>query len=320
MRVYRHAKYIAALLASVLFFSGCGQLTKQDTSPDRNDGWAEEMYQKALENQTVVENAFGEPVSGFNAAVNESVYIDYSDISMGYITAGVDETEQNRIKLQITGGGTTYSYTLYGGESGTFPLTCGDGAYQAVMCRNIGDDRYAVILAVDLELTLEDEFSPYLRSNRFVDYENAPVTSSLSKMLEDENGDTLETVKNIFDFTVDFLTYDEELAAEAAPDYRPETDLVLEKRKGICFDYASLMTSMLRCRGIPCRLVVGYAGSVYHAWISVWTEEEGWVDNIIFFDGRSWQRMDPTFADSAEKGTALKNTIDNTDYIEKFIY
>ena len=33
------------------------------------------------------------------------------------------------------------------------------------------------------------------------------------------------------------------------------------------------MTGMLRSQGIPSKLVVGYAGTAYHAWISVWTEE-----------------------------------------------
>ena len=50
---------------------------------------------------------------------------------------------------------------------------------------------------------------------------------------------------------------------------------LLEKKSGICFDYAALMTGMLRSQGVPCKLVVGYAGTVYHAWISVWTAEHG---------------------------------------------
>lgn len=316
----RTFRIIAVLLAAVLLFSGCAEASAGAKSPGRAKGWAEEMYRKALEKKSTVVYDPGISTSGTDVARNETVYIDYSDISKGYISAGVDESEQCRIKLQITGGGTTYSYTLYGGDSGSFPLTCGDGPYQAVVCRNIGEDRYAIILAADLNLELEDEFSPYLRSNRFVDYADAPVTAALSELLEDEGGDTLETVKNVFDFTVDYLSYDEELAATAAPDYRPQTDIVLEKGKGICFDYASLMTSMLRCRGIPCKLVVGYAGSIYHAWISVWLEEQGWVENIIFFDGKNWQRVDPTFVDSAGAGTASKYMQNDANYIEKFIY
>ncbi len=37
---------------------------------------------------------------------------------------------------------------------------------------------------------------------------------------------------------------------------------------------------------------------LYHAWISVYLDSVGWIDNIIYFDGKDWVRMDPTFAAS----------------------
>ena len=83
--------------------------------------------------------------------------------------------------------------------------------------------------------------------------------------------------------------------------YLPDIDETLETGKGICFDYAALMTAMLRTQRIPTRLVVGYAGTLYHAWISVYIEGTGWIDNIIYFDGTQWVRMDPTFAAAGEE-------------------
>ena len=92
------------------------------------------------------------------------------------------------------------------------------------------------------------------------------------------------------------ITYDQELADSGPVDYVPEVDRALNTGKGICFDFAALMTSMLRSQGIPTKLEVGYSGKVYHAWISVYLEETGWVDGIIQFDGQSWSLMDPTLA------------------------
>jgi hypothetical protein len=66
--------------------------------------------------------------------------------------------------------------------------------------------------------------------------------------------------------------------------------------------------------------VVGYAGSAYHAWISVWTEESGWVDGAIFFDGQQWRRMDPTFASSSEGDEAVMDFIQNGKYTVKYLY
>lgn len=44
---------------------------------------------------------------------------------------------------------------------------------------------------------------------------------------------------------------------------------------------------MLRSQRIPTRLEVGYMGDVYHAWISIYTKETGWVNGIIEFDGKN---------------------------------
>ena len=96
---------------------------------------------------------------------------------------------------------------------------------------------------------------------------------------------------------------------------------LLKKKKGICFDYAALMTGMLRSQGVPCKLVVGYAGTAYHAWISVWVDGKGWIDNVIYFDGTQWKRMDPTFASGGNKSKSIMKYIgDGKNYTAKYFY
>lgn len=65
------------------------------------------------------------------------------------------------------------------------------------------------------------------------------------------------------------------------------------------------MTAMLRSQDIPTKLVVGYTGNLYHAWINVYLEGQGWVDNIIYFDGTSWKLMDPTLHPPATRARRL---------------
>jgi hypothetical protein len=77
---------------------------------------------------------------------------------------------------------------------------------------------------------------------------------------------------------------------------------------------------MLRSQEVPCKMVVGYAGEVYHAWISVWTEENGWIDGAIFFDGHQWKRMDPTFASTGEGDPEIMEFILNGEYRVKYLY
>ena len=79
------------------------------------------------------------------------------------------------------------------------------------------------------------------------------------------------------------------------------------------------MTGMLRSQGVPTKLVIGYAGDVYHAWINVYSKSTGWVDGVIYFDGVKWQRMDPTFA--ANGGSGIMDYIGNgTNYSGKYYY
>ena len=44
---------------------------------------------------------------------------------------------------------------------------------------------------------------------------------------------------------------------------------------------APLMAAMLRSQGIPTRLEIGYSKDAYHAWVSVYIEDIGWIDSII---------------------------------------
>ena len=67
--------------------------------------------------------------------------------------------------------------------------------------------------------------------------------------------------------------------------------------------------------------MVGYAGTVYHAWISVWSETDGWIDGVIWFDGETWQRMDPTFASSGGGNPDIMDYIGNgSNYVPKYFY
>ena len=56
-----------------------------------------------------------------------------------------------------------------------------------------------------------------------------------------------------------------------------------------------------RTQRIPTRLDIGWAGDIYHAWVSVYVDDVGWINGIIQFDGHEWKRMDPTFADNGNQ-------------------
>ena len=129
-------------------------------------------------------------------------------------------------------------------------------------------------------------------------------------------GEEIAIVTNVFNYVVENLTYDYNKAATVQSGYLPNVDATLASKNGICFDYASLMTAMLRAQDIPTKLVIGYTGELYHAWISVYLKNQGWVDDIIYFDGSNWSLMDPTFASSG----GLSFGAGDSSYQAKYAY
>ena len=247
--------------------------------------------------------------------------VDYSNTRDGYIMARFNADRGKRLKAQVKGPVTSYTYNMDPEHWEVFPLSDGNGSYTVAVYENVSDKKYATVLSVTFDVQLADEFVPFLRPNQYVDYANAVVTLQKAAELTDGLTDVLDKVAAVYDYVVRSLTYDKELAENVQSGYLPVLDEVLAKGKGICFDYAAVMTGMLRSQGIPCKLVVGYAGDAYHAWISVYSEEDGWIDNVIWFDGTSWQRMDPTFASSGKNAKALKEYIgDNSNYMDRYYY
>ncbi len=250
-----------------------------------------------------------------------SISIDMSNTSEGYIM--IRDRNDKKVQIQITNpDGEMYPYPLVTGEEyKAFPLTCGDGSYSVKVLENTSGDMYAIGLSEDFSVTLKDEFRPFLYPNQYVDYTEDSDAIGLSRKLSEKSDSDLGFVQNVYNYVVDNIEYDTALAANTPVNYIPDIDKTLSSGKGICFDYASLMTAMLRCQAIPTKLVVGYSGEAYHAWISVYLDEIGWVDNIISFDGTDWTLMDPTLDSTNQDKEAVSEYVgDGTNYTAKYIY
>ena len=276
----------------------------------------------ALTDSPAVASMLLPEATGILVKKNNKAVIDYSNTKDGYVMVKYTAATTKKLKVQVKGPTTTYTYNIAADNAwDTYPLSDGDGNYQVVVYENISGTKYSTALSVSFAVTLEDEFAPFLRPNQYVDYENAPNTVAKAQELTKDKTDTLSKVTAVYDYVVQSLTYDKQLAATVQSGYLPVLDTVLAKKSGICFDYASLMTGMLRSQGIPCKLVVGYAGTAYHAWISVWSEETGWVEGVIYFNGTAWQRMDPTFASTGKQSQAIMQYIgDGKNYTTKYLY
>ena len=263
--------------------------------------------------------------SGTLTQKSDRVTIDYSNTKDGYVMVKCTDGGK-KLKVLVYGpsyakNGTKYTYNLTPGQWTTFPLSDGNGAYKVAAYENTTGSKYSTLLTAEFNVSLSDEFAPFLRPNQYVNFENAANTIAKAAQLTQGVTDPLMKVEKIYQFVVNNITYDQQKAATVQSGYLPVLDTTLATGKGICFDYAALMAGMLRSQGVPCKLVVGYAGKTYHAWISVWTKETGWIDGAVYFDGASWHRMDPTFISSGKNSAEIQKYVGNgSNYNAMYLY
>ena len=254
---------------------------------------------------------------------NNYIKMDASNISDGYVMMAYTGLSQEKLKVIITcPSKVKYTYNLTdGGEYEVFPLSDGNGKYNITAYKNITGIKYSTIYSKDITVNLESEFAPFLLPNQYVNYTPESKVVQKANELVNNKEDELEAIKEIYQYVVTNITYDKVKIKSVKSGYLPDLDDVLKEKKGICFDYAALMTAMLRSQDIPCKLVIGYAGSAYHAWINVYTEENGWINKAVFFDGANWKLMDPTYASSGKQSKSIMKYIENEkNYSAKYLY
>ena len=249
----------------------------------------------------------------------EGVSLDLSHTDQGYFMVAY-QGSADKLMVQVEGSD-NIPYRYYfepDGHYSALPLTAGNGNYAVSAYENVGDNRYALVFTKTVDVVLANEVLPFLYSNQYVNFNEDTKAVTLAKKLT-EGKTELEAVQEVYEYVIKNIVYDEEKAETVKSGYLPSVDETLKTKKGICFDYAALMTAMLRSSGIPTRLDIGYATNIYHAWISTYLEEQGWVDNVIQFDGKSWTMMDPTFA--ADGGDGIKDFItDSSNYNVQYIH
>lgn len=303
----------ALTLVLVLLLCGCAA---QGTASDNA---------KPAAGDVTNQNAVPYKIPDFRGAVfNEdeatefgSGEIDLSQLASGIV--GVKAQSDTRLKMQIVCGEDKYNYDLPNDGTETFfPLNMGDGTYTFRLMEQVGDEKYACIASEDRDVTLEDEFQPYLRPSQMVDYdENSDCVKKARELAANCSTDA-DVAAAVYDYMVKNIKYDTEKASTVQNGYLPSPDETLSSKKGICFDYASLAAAMLRSVGIPCKLITGYVGEeTYHAWNSFYVKNEGWITVEIRAEADKWQRVDITFAAGGMPAGAIEN---DAEYTTRFTY
>ena len=287
----------------LFFLTGCGsKKTSSDEPP---------VY---VPLQVLVPSADGKEVLG-----NPPLTLDISNKEQGYMIAQANESASS-INIQMTGpDGILYTYFVSEGTDAVIPFTGGEGSYQILCYQQVSGNKYASLCSHTLEVSLENPFLPYLYPNQYVDFTPESEACLLAQSMLPDDASDLDGLDAVYNYVISNITYDEEKAQNIEAGYLPDIDETLSSGTGICFDYAALMTAMLRARDIPCKLQIGYTSDIKHAWIDVYIRSRGWVNHAISFDGESWNRMDPTFDSNADDQKEIQVYIgDGNNYTVQF--
>lgn len=300
---------LLTVLCCVLLF-GCGDKGTADNAKAKS-GPVRDNTSKVL-----VPEASGAVTYG-----TDIVTFDCSHIDQGYMMVQYRGSNP-KVKLQLAApDGATYTYLLsQSGNYETFPFASGNGTYSVQLLEQANGDMYSIAFSQDLEVAIADEFTPFLYPNQYVNFlPESKVIAKGSELAKGAHSD-LEVVENMYNYVTENISYDTEKANSVEYGYLPTVDETLETNKGICFDYAALMASMLRSQNIPTKLEVGYAGEANHAWISCYVDDKGWIDNMIEFEGDSWSLVDPTFGANSDSKSLKEFIGDGDNYVLKYSY
>ena len=142
----------------------------------------------------------------------------------------VKYTGQNpTIRVQISKSGIeTYTYTLNSsGNYEVFPFSEGSGSYTIKVFENISGNQYSQAFSQTVSVQLSSELTPFLYPNQFCNYSAASAAAPLADQLTQGAANELGKVAAIYDWVVDNISYDYNLAATVSSGYLPNVDNIL---------------------------------------------------------------------------------------------
>ncbi|MCL2564348.1 MAG: transglutaminase-like domain-containing protein [Defluviitaleaceae bacterium] len=212
--------------------------------------------------------------------------IDISRASEGVVEVkGDPKGKLVRVTIEKEATRERYVYLLSSTNQNIFPLQMGDGQYKITVLKNIVRNELMKVAAKTVYVSGLDESKLFTRSIQLIDFANSEIAiPSIHNMVAKAATDE-EKVSIVYEYIINNIDYDFEMGQALPFDYHPIIDYTYVTKKGICYDYASLMAGALRSKGIPAKLQKGYSAKIpgeFHAW------------NEIYI-GKSWFKVDTTY-------------------------
>ncbi|MBP8989083.1 MAG: hypothetical protein KBG64_02575 [Clostridia bacterium] len=249
---------------------------------------------------------------GQNSQVTKSedggILIDTGSTIYGVVLVRVDHVSPNKnCKVIVTANKGSYQYNIITrGQYVGIPLQLGDGTYTLTIYEQIEKTAYSPLMTHSFSVSLASSLRPFTSSSIMSDFSRGSSCVSKANSLCSQLTSQTAKVDAVYRWITSNIRYDRLLSDQISKDksmidtYLPDPDRTYTTKKGICYDYASLMCAMLRSQGIPTRMIKGSTPLGYHAWNEVFFEGKGWVVVADFrwdkVNGSSWVLFDSTWS------------------------
>jgi hypothetical protein len=225
-------------------------------------------------------------VLNFCSPVRAETSLDKTNVEKGIVQVNLVNTSNKKMKAIIEKDGTKYVYTLRARSSETFSLQMGAGAYSVSTLENVSGNQYKILTKETVNMQNTNENIIYLNSIQMVNWNTTMKAIAKAQELTQGMISEDEKFEAIYKYMTENFAYDFDKINNLPTDYIPDVEQIFDVKKGICYDYASVLGSMLRSVGISAKLCMGYSEyvDVYHAWNEVYlTSQKKWrvVDTTV---------------------------------------
>ncbi|WP_391571946.1 transglutaminase-like domain-containing protein [Cohnella sp.] len=231
------------------------------------------------------------PAIAFADTQANKVTLDTIQLERGTIGIRLANKTTVDMKAKISRGSASYTYTLStttNDQTVWLPLQLGNGQYEITVLEHVVDKKYRVSLTEKVDVTVKNEPDVFLNSTQTVAWKEADKALAKVKELTKKAATDEQKARAIYEYIIQNVSYDKDLARKVAADYIPDIDGTLTSGKAICYGYATLYAAMLRSVGIPTKLAMGKTNLVdeYHAWNEVylngkWVVVDTTVDAVL---------------------------------------
>ncbi|MGI6160955.1 MAG: transglutaminase-like domain-containing protein [Christensenellales bacterium] len=215
------------------------------------------------------------PISGVPATILTST------AAQGYVQAKYSYTGSAALKTLTQKSAASENFDFIGnGHEQAVPLSLGVGTYSVSILENVSGNSYRFVRSATAVLPAET-LNTYLISIPGIRWTPGTSYTEMARVLTQNSVTDADAFKAIYEWVVKNVRYDYSKVGNLPNGYLPNPLTTYNTKKGICYDFASLLASMCRSQGIPTKLTKGYSTYVtgYHAW------------NEVYLDGQ-WKIVD----------------------------